>query len=117
MSCILIKILAQCIILNACNISLFFSPYTGHPYNFEKLLGGIKRNESGHIIAAESVISFWMVDVDFTSVDMDQVGNSLGTADWATLPVLEWEQEFISVMESSKKNLIGIELLYSAERR
>lgn len=50
--------------------------------NYEELLGGIKRNESGHIISAESLNNFWMVFINFTTVDMDKTGNNAGTADW-----------------------------------
>lgn len=64
---------------------------TGHPTDFEKLLGGVTRNETGHIIAAETVLSLWMLDLNFSAVDMDKVGNTLGTADWVCIYICTTE--------------------------
>ncbi|KAJ3640245.1 hypothetical protein Zmor_003554 [Zophobas morio] len=67
--------------------------------NYEELIGGIKRNTSGHIIAAKSLQVFWMVKVNFTEVDLDKTGNYAGTADWASQDALEWEAEFLNIIE------------------
>lgn len=64
--------------LNATTIS----PVTGHATDYVQLLGGIRRNESGHIVAAESLLTQWMVYVNFSAVDHDQTGNAAGTEDW-----------------------------------
>lgn len=52
--------------------------------DYEKLLGGIRRNASGHIIGAETLHNFWMVNVNFSAIDMDKSGNNAGTADWVS---------------------------------
>lgn len=56
----------------------------GNLRNYEDLLGGIKRNETGHIISATALHTFYMVYVNFSSVDMDKTGNNAGTADWVS---------------------------------
>lgn len=58
------------------------SPVTGHATNFVQLLGGVQRNESGHIVAAASLLTQWMVYVNFSAVDHEQTGNAAGTEDW-----------------------------------
>lgn len=50
--------------------------------NYKELVGGVIRNETGHIVTAKSLQNFWMVLVNFTTVDMDKIGNNAGTADW-----------------------------------
>lgn len=50
--------------------------------DYEKLLGGIRKNETGHIIGAETLHNFWMASVNFSAIDMDVSGNNAGTADW-----------------------------------
>lgn len=58
------------------------SPTLGHPINFSELLGGITRDERGRIIAATAVKTDLMVHVNFLKVNMDENGNTAGTADW-----------------------------------
>lgn len=58
------------------------SPTTGHETDFVQLLGGIRRNSSGHIVAASSLLTHWMVYVNFTEVDHSKIGNAAGTEDW-----------------------------------
>ncbi|XP_045465991.1 patched domain-containing protein 3-like isoform X1 [Harmonia axyridis] len=79
--------------------------YMGHLKNYTGLLSGIQRNESGHIIAASALQNIWMTKVNFSSVDMNKVGNIAGTADWASEESLEWELEYESVIKKSKKSL------------
>lgn len=52
--------------------------------NIEELLGGVVRNESGHIVAAKVVQNYWFLSINFSAVDMDKTGNSAGTADWVS---------------------------------
>ncbi|XP_012277328.1 Niemann-Pick C1 protein isoform X2 [Orussus abietinus] len=75
------------------------SPTLGHPINFAELLGGITRDSSGRIISAKAVKTMWMVHVNFTTVNMDKIGNDIGTADWATENVLAWESAFLRELE------------------
>lgn len=60
------------------------SPTTGHESDFVQLLGGIRRNSSGHIVGASSLLTHWMVFVNFTNVDHTKVGNAAGTENWVS---------------------------------
>ncbi|XP_031339796.1 protein patched homolog 3-like isoform X2 [Photinus pyralis] len=91
-------------------------PILGNLKNYEDLLGGIVRNESGHVISASSLHTFYMVYVNFSSVDMDQVGNMAGTADWASLDALEWENGFNALLANISKNGTELGIYYSAAR-
>lgn len=57
------------------------SPLLGEMKTYEGLLGGITRNETGHIVSARALHTFYTVYVNFSAVDMDKVGNNAGTAD------------------------------------
>lgn len=107
-------------ILHAINQNeIIISPTTGHETNFQQLLGNIRRNESGHIIAASSIMTFWMAYVNFTNVDHDKIGNLAGTEDWTTEDLLTWEGEFLSSMNTLQRNLSNNEtqIYYTAGRR
>lgn len=71
-------------ILNAINLTTI-SASSGHDSDFVGLLGGIKRNSSGHIISATALMSHWMVYLNFSMVDHDTTGNDAGTEDWVRL--------------------------------
>lgn len=73
-----IKDLSKQDILNALHTT-HRSLTTGHEANFERLLGGVTRNESGHIVAAKGLLTNWMVYINFSNVNHDKVGNSAGT--------------------------------------
>ncbi|XP_054280172.1 NPC intracellular cholesterol transporter 1-like [Macrosteles quadrilineatus] len=94
------------------------SPVLGLSMEYTHLLGGIVRNESGIIVSASSVLSQWMVHVNFSAVDMELVGNDGGTADWATGQGMIWEQSFLDTMEnvSSMNTENGTEVFYEASR-
>lgn len=81
------------------------SPTLGHPMNFSDLLGDIVTDEAGRIISAKAVKSIWMLHVNFLNVNMDEMGNDVGTADWATPDVLNWELAFLKELESSSNDL------------
>lgn len=92
---------------------------TGHEAQFERLLGDVTRNETGHIIAARGLMTNWMVYVNFSDVNHDQVGNAAGTEDWVSSEALKWEQEFINTMEIMREDLSDDEtkIFFSAGRR
>lgn len=60
------------------------NPLLGSLKNYHELLGGIKRNESGFIVEAEAMQTFFHIYVNFSSVDMDKSGNNAGTADFVS---------------------------------
>lgn len=65
--------------------------------SYERLLGGVTRNGTGHIIAAKSLTSFWMTHVNFSAVDMDKTGNMAGTAEWVPLRLREHLLQYFSI--------------------
>lgn len=95
------------------------SATSGHEQAFDRLLGGIKRNSTGHIVSATGLLSHWMVYVNFSNVNHDKVGNAAGTEDWASEEALAWENEFLTAMHSLRDDLIDnqTEIYYSAGRR
>lgn len=49
------------------------------------MLGGVVKNETGHIIKARAIENYWLLLVNFSSVDMDKAGNMAGTGEWVRL--------------------------------
>ncbi|XP_057324221.1 NPC1-like intracellular cholesterol transporter 1 [Microplitis mediator] len=100
------------------------SPTLGHPMNFTELLGGTVTDDTGKIVSAKALKTHWMLHVDFKQINMNDAGNDVGTSDWATLDVLNWESAFINQLHSSseylkKNNLItnqSLEIWYEAGR-
>ena len=99
------------------------SPVSGHASEFYNLLGGVKRNAAGEIISAKSVLSFWMLHVNFTdpSINFKKVGNAAGTEESTTPEILAFELKFLETMEQLKKELEtnvgdGLKIYYSAGR-
>lgn len=52
--------------------------------NYEDLLGGIVRNETGHIVAATAIQNYWFLLVNFSAVDLNKIGNVAGTTIWVS---------------------------------
>ncbi|PSN55875.1 hypothetical protein C0J52_02764 [Blattella germanica] len=92
------------------------SPVFGHPTNYIKLLGDIKKNETGHVVGASALLSLFMVHVDYSQINYDENGNTAGTADMATKTVLTWEEQFMKVMENFTKNAKDMEVFYESGR-
>lgn len=76
----------------------------GHPIDLRKSLGGITRDADGNIIEAKSVLITWFTNVNFTAVDLDEVGNIIGTEEWVSMPLLLWEREFLNILHKYSKN-------------
>lgn len=55
--------------------------------NYEQMLSGINRNESGYIISAKAIQVSWMIMVNFTAVDIDKTGNAGGTSDFVWISI------------------------------
>ncbi|KOC67294.1 Patched domain-containing protein 3 [Habropoda laboriosa] len=99
------------------------SPTLGHPLNFTELLGGITKDEKGRIISARAVKTQWAVYINLSEVDMNNYGNDVGTADWATDDVLKWELAYLNVLNKNARLLNNkkdanhtLSLLYEAGR-
>ncbi|XP_066250245.1 patched domain-containing protein 3-like [Euwallacea similis] len=80
----------------------------GNLKNYRDLLGGVVRNETGHIIKATAIVNQWFLLVNFSSVDMDKAGNMAGTGEWASEKALEWELTFLKIAEDISKSFEGI---------
>lgn len=95
------------------------SSTTGHETAFDRLLGGVTRNETGHIVSATGLLTHWMVHIDFLRVNHDTTGNAAGTEDWASEEALAFEKEFLDTMDILSDNLRDdeTEIFYSAGRR
>ncbi|XP_001601232.1 NPC intracellular cholesterol transporter 1 [Nasonia vitripennis] len=91
-------------IINKFN-SVNISPTLGHPINFSELLGGITKDQNGRIVSAKVVKTQWMVYINFTKVNMDEMGNDAGTADWSTKEVFDWEHVYLQELEKASKEL------------
>lgn len=74
-------------IINALNVTTI-SASSGHESDFVSLLGGIKRNSTGHIISATALKSHWMVYINFLNIDHNKIGNDAGTEDWVSVDYL-----------------------------
>ncbi|XP_049870407.1 NPC intracellular cholesterol transporter 1-like [Pectinophora gossypiella] len=92
------------------------NPVTGHPTDFSKLLGGVKKSASGDIVSASSVLLTWYTQVNMSEVDLNAVGNLVGTEDWVSLPLAMWETEFLGLMHSISNNASEIKIYYEAGR-
>ncbi|KAJ8733421.1 hypothetical protein PYW08_001719 [Mythimna loreyi] len=92
------------------------NPTTGHPTDYTKLFGDMKYDEHGNIVSAGSIILTWYTQVNMTNIDVNEVGNLVGTEDWVSIPLAMWENEFLNVMESISHNFSDINLYYEAGR-
>ncbi|VVD03098.1 patched domain-containing protein 3-like [Leptidea sinapis] len=95
---------------------LKINPATGHPIDFTKMLGGVKRNKDGVIVAAKSLLINWYMDVNMTEVNLNEVGNLVGTEDWVSVPLALWEEEFLRAVKIMDYEDLGIKLYYEAGR-
>ncbi|ENN78668.1 hypothetical protein D910_12490 [Dendroctonus ponderosae] len=86
--------------VNTYNKDLIF----GKLKSYDHLLGGIVRNETGHIISAKAIDNYWLLLVNFSSVDMNKAGNMAGTGEWASEEALDWELTFLNISETLAKD-------------
>lgn len=96
------------------NIKL--NPLTGHPVDYRKLLGGVKKDESGDVVSASSVLLTWYTQVNMSQVDINEVGNLIGTEDWVTVPLALWESNFLHILKDISHNVMGMKVYYEAGR-
>merc|ERR1711892_574155 len=89
----LINTVTQEEIVRAVNV-LERSPWFGYDTDYSKLLGGMTRNNSGHIVSAESATMIWTVRVpdDVEIVKSQGSGVEVELADKTTLA---WEEKLI----------------------
>ena len=89
--------LTQQDILNAINTRNLSGVFLSER-NYASLLGGVQRNESGHIIGAKSTYIAWFTELDING-EKDS-GRDLGLDDNADEGTLEFELELRKILES-----------------
>lgn len=96
-----------------------FSPYSGHKKEFISLLGGIERDSNGKVISATSILSRYMLHVNYSEHDSNKLGNTAGTEDWTSEKIMLWEARFIKEMAKLKKQYEteNFKIYYTAGRR
>ena len=101
-------------ILRAVN-DLERSPWYGYDRDFSSLLGGIKRNASGHVISAQTALMVWSVTVpDDAEIDTNQgSGVELELADADTL---EWERVMLETVLEMREAEEEMDILPNAAR-
>ncbi|XP_055603663.1 protein patched homolog 3-like [Uranotaenia lowii] len=94
------------------------SPVTGHTVDYSDLLGGVQRDWQGRIVSAKSIISNWMIHVNYSEVDSDVSGNAAGTEDWVTEKAMLWEGLFLEKLHQIHENYSEgeVDLYYAAGR-
>ncbi|XP_026471686.1 protein patched homolog 2-like [Ctenocephalides felis] len=102
-------------VLNKLNTTIQ-SPTLGHPMNYANFLGGVERNTSGHIISAKSILTTWFLNVNFSQVNTDKIGNDAGTENMATNEVLIWEEKFLHLMNNISQHSENFSVFYQAGR-
>ncbi|CAH0729250.1 unnamed protein product, partial [Brenthis ino] len=92
------------------------NPRTGHPTDFTKFLGGLEHDENGDIVLAKSLLLTWYMEVNMTQVDLNEVGNLVGTEEWVSIPLALWEKEYLKYAESLSHNNANVNIFYEAGR-
>ncbi len=90
------------------------SPHFGHEFDYTGLLGDIKRDENGSVVAAKSAIHVWVTSVDQDAI-MEDVGGAGIELDLADEVNLAWENEVIDTMLDFKGQ--GLTVLANVARR
>jgi hypothetical protein len=96
-----------------------FSPLTGQVTDFAHLLGGVKRNESGYIVAAEAIMMTFLVNNSVVDEVNDESFNIFGNKEWVSTIIHQWEGAFNDKMKELQVEMQeqhNITLYYSASR-
>ena len=99
-------------ILDAINL-LTVSPWFGYSFNYSSILGGVVRNETGHIVSATTAKFIWVLHVpdDVDIVESQGTGLELELADEDTL---EWEEQSIDIALNA--SIPGVRVFYNAQK-
>ena len=94
-------------IIDAVNL-LTKSPWFGYDRNFTKLLGGIERNRTGHVVAARTAQMFWSIKVPEDGVFVEGQGSGV-ELELADQTSLDWEEAFVAtVLNSSRPGAVTL---------
>eukprot|EP00092_Neocalanus_flemingeri_P026887 GFUD01029143.1.p1 GENE.GFUD01029143.1~~GFUD01029143.1.p1 ORF type:complete len:1040 (-),score=194.28 GFUD01029143.1:157-3276(-) len=96
-------------ILDAVNL-LARSPWLGHDVDYSRLLGGITRNTTGHIVGAKTAAMFWVVEVpDIEDVVASSITQTSGyEIEFADPTTLAWESELIKIALNSSSDQLKV---------
>ena len=111
-----IKTTTQQEIIDAVNL-LTKSPWFGYERNFTKLLGGIERNSTGHVVAARTAQMVWSIKVpeDGMIVKSQASGIENNLVDQTSL---SWEEAFVAtVLNSSHTGAVTLPNAESSFRK
>lgn len=94
------------------------SPVSGHPTDFVSFLGGVERDSDGMIISAKSLLTTWMLHLNFSEVDSNKLGNMAGTEEWATYNSMVFEEKFLETLRRLQSELQtdGVKIYFSSNR-
>ncbi|XP_041971275.1 NPC intracellular cholesterol transporter 1-like [Aricia agestis] len=92
------------------------NPVTGHPYDYTKLLGGVEYDINGDIVIAKSILVTWYMYVNMTDVNMNEVGNLIGTEEWTSVPLALWEKKFLEYAETLHEQYKDLNFYYESGR-
>jgi len=95
----------------------FLSPVFGYPLDFSRLLGGIVRNSSGHIISASSSLVIWVGAVDPSRGGLVDEGGTGLELDLADKAILDWESQAIDLLINKEGQKGDLEIFANFGRR
>ncbi|XP_071537135.1 NPC intracellular cholesterol transporter 1 homolog 1b-like [Panulirus ornatus] len=102
-------------VINDINTASMSATY-GYPMDFLGVLGGIMRNETGHVVGARSSMAQLVMELNRTDVDMTQLANDAGLAEEVDLGLYTWEGEFIRVICNYTGQSEGLGVFLKAQR-
>ncbi|KAG5683724.1 hypothetical protein PVAND_012989 [Polypedilum vanderplanki] len=91
---------------------------TGHEMNFTSMLSGIEHDSDGRIVSAKAILAIYNLRLNFSEVDLNQVGNDAATQEWTTVKIMQFEEKFLLLMEELKNELENdnLRILYGSGR-
>jgi hypothetical protein len=95
------------------------SPITGQVTDFVHLLGGVRRNASGYIVSAETILINFLVNNSVVEEVHDEGFNIFGNKEWVSAVIHRWEGAFSDKMRELQADMLAnhnITLFYSASR-
>ncbi|KAK2713471.1 hypothetical protein QYM36_009366, partial [Artemia franciscana] len=84
---------------------------------FDELLGGVVRNESGYIVAAESALIQLFNKINLTAIEGGASSNDVGTGEIVDQDTLLWEKALIEAFQESEINSPDFHNLYFSVAR
>ncbi|CAB3372797.1 Hypothetical predicted protein [Cloeon dipterum] len=83
------------------------SPVFGIPRDYLKMLGGVQMDQNGTVISAKTILVTWLVKSD-PSKARGEITNDAGTGDSVAKNILNWEAEFVNILNKNRNGSITI---------